>query len=77
LAGCTVLAATADELTELRKAVAAAVVDACDTPTSAQTNQVYAEYSCTQEHALQLRGLSLFGPKNRISKLTGKLELLR
>ncbi len=53
----------------------------CDTPASAQTNRVYAEYlaelSGTQDDALRLRALSLFGPKNRISKLTGKLELLQ
>jgi hypothetical protein len=81
-AGCTVLAASADMLTEIRrKAVTADGVDVCDTPASAQTNRVYAEYlaelSRTQDHALQLRALSLFGPRNRISKLTGKLELLQ
>lgn len=81
-AGCTVLAASADQLTELRrKAVAAGDVDVCDTPASAQTNRVYAEYLAelagTQDDALALRALSLFGPKNRISKLTGKLELLQ
>ena len=81
-AGCTVLAASADELTEIRrKAVAAGDVDVCDAPASAQTNRVYAEYlaelSRTQDDALHLRALSLFGPKNRISKLTGKLELLQ
>lgn len=81
-AGCAVLAASADELTAIRrKAVAAGDVDVCDTPASAQTNRVYAEYlaelSGTQDDALQLRALSLFGPKNRISKLTGKLELLQ
>jgi len=81
-AGCAVLAASVDELTAIRrKAVAAGDVDVCDTPASAQTNRVYAEYlaelSGTQDDALQLRALSLFGPKNRISKLTGKLELLQ
>jgi len=81
-AGCAVLAASADELTAIRrKAVAAGDVDVCDTPASAQTNRVYAEYlaelSGTQDDALRLRALSLFGPKNRISKLTGKLELLQ
>ncbi len=81
-AGCTVLGASPDELTEIRrKAVAAGDVDVCDTPTSAQTNRVYAEYLAelarTQDDALQLRALSLFGPKNRISKLTGKLGLLQ
>lgn len=81
-AGCTVLGSSADELTQIRrKAVAAGDVDVCATPASAQTNRVYAEYlvelSRTQDDALQLRALSLFGPKNRISKLTGKLELLQ
>ena len=80
-AGCTVLAASAAELAQLRrKAVAAGDVDVCDTPASAQTNRVYAEYLAelagTQDDGLQLRALSLFGPKNRIGKLTGKLALL-
>jgi len=81
-AGCTVLAASSAELTEIRRrAVAAGDVDVCDTPASAQTNRVNAEYleelADTRDDALQLRALSLFGPKNRISKLTGKLELLQ
>ncbi len=81
-AGCTVLGASAEMLTEIRrKAVAAGDVDVCDTPASAQTNRVYAQYldelSRTGDLALQLRALSLFGPKNRISKLTGRLELLQ
>lgn len=80
-AGCTVLTATADELTELRRrAVAAGDVDVCDTPASAQTNRVYAEYltelAGTDGDRLQLRALSLFGPKNRIGRLTGRLDLL-
>lgn len=81
-AGCTLLTTSADGLAEIRrKAVAAGDVDVCDTPASAQTNRVYAAYldelSRTPDHALQLRALSLFGPKNRISKLTGKLEPLQ
>lgn len=79
--GCTVLAASEDQLIEIRRrAVAAGGLHVCDTPASAQTNRVYAEYltelSRTQAAALQLRALSLVGPKNRISKLTGKLGLL-
>lgn len=81
-AGCTLLTTSADGLNEIRrKAVAAGDVDVCDTPASAQTNRVYAAYldelSRTPDHALQLRALSLFGPKNRINKLTGKLDLLQ
>jgi hypothetical protein len=80
-AGCTILAAPAEVLVEVRrKAVAAIDVAICDMPTSAQTNRVYVEYldelSGTPADALQLRAISLFGPRNRISKLTGKLELL-
>lgn len=81
-AGCTVLAASAEVLGDLRrKAIAATDVAVCDMPASAQTNRVYAEYlnelSNTPTDALQLRALSLFGPKNRISKLTAKLPLLQ
>lgn len=81
-AGCTVLSAPAEVLLELRrKAVAASDVAVCDMPASAQTNRVYAEYlgelAGTATQALQLRAVSLFGPKNRISKLTGHLGLLQ
>ncbi len=64
-----------------RKAVAAGDVAMCDMPASAQTNRVYAEYlqelSRTPTDVLQLRALSMIGPKNRILKLTGKPRLLR
>lgn len=81
-AGCTILAAPAEALLELRrKAVAAGDVAVCDMPASAQTNRVYAEYldelAATPTDRLQRRALSLFGPKNRIAKLTGKLTLLQ
>lgn len=79
-AGCTILSAPADVLLDLRsKAVTAGDVAVCDMPASAQSNRVYAEYlqelAGTTSGGLQLRALSLFGPKNRISKLTGKLAL--
>lgn len=81
-AGCTLLTASPTALTDLRlKALAAGDVLVCGMPASAQTNRVYAEYldelSRTPSTQLDLRALSLFGPKNRISKLTGKLELLQ
>lgn len=80
-AGCTVLAASTTKLSDIRRrAVAAGDVDVCDVPASAQANRVYADYLAelarTGNEELQLRALSLFGPKNRIGKLTGKLELL-
>lgn len=81
-AGCTVLAAPAEVLLDLRrKATASGDIAVCDMPASAQTNRVYAEYlhelSGTPTDALQLRALSMIGPRNRISKLTGKLGLLQ
>lgn len=80
-AGCTVLGAPADAVTQLRhKAEIAGDVTICDMPSSAQTNRVYADYldelSRTPPADLQLRALSLFGSRNRISKLTGRLALL-
>jgi Protein of unknown function (DUF2000) len=81
-AGCTVLAASAEQLRDLhRKAAGALGVWAVGMPASAQTNRVYAEYllelSKTPGDELGLRTLSLVGPRNRIDKLVGKLPLLR
>ena len=81
-AGCTVLAATAEQLRVVHaKAAGALGVWAVGMPASAQTNRVYAEYlqelSKTSAEALELRALSLVGPRNRIDKLVGKLPLLR
>jgi hypothetical protein len=80
-AGCTVLAATAQELVDLRaKATAGDGVLVSDVPASAQTNRVYADYlgelarSGTPD--LGLRAVSLLGPRNRIDKLTKGLGLL-
>ena len=80
-AGCTVLAAPVEALLDLRrKALAAGDVAVFDVPRSAQTNRVYAEYldelARTASDALELGAVSLFGPRNRISKLTRRLPLL-
>lgn len=80
-AGCTLLVAPSAALGELRpRALAAGDVLVCGMPAGAQTNRLYAEYldelSTTPSSDLSFRALSLFGPKNRISKLTGKLPLL-
>lgn len=80
-AGCTVLGATAEQLDDLRaRATDAEGVSVVDLPESAQTNRVYAEYLAelgrTPAADLQLRAISLLGPRNRINKLTKKLDLL-
>ena len=80
-AGCAVLGATTPELTDLRtKALAADDVLVIDMPGSAQTNRVYADYlselAGTPADRLDLRAVSLFGPKNRIDRLTKRLGLL-
>ncbi|MEU2348651.1 DUF2000 domain-containing protein [Modestobacter sp. NPDC049651] len=81
-AGCSVLAAPAEQLSGIAaKAAAALGVWAVGMPASAQTNRVYAEYlqelATTPADGLALRALSLVGPRNRIDKLVGKLPLLR
>lgn len=80
-AGCAVLGATAAELTDLRtRALAAAAVFLVDMPGSAQTNRVYADYlselAGTPADRLDLRAVSLLGPKNTIDRLTKRLGLL-
>lgn len=81
-AGCTVLAASAAELTDLRVRATAAAPDVLvvDMPRSAQTNRVYADYlgelGRTSGPDLALRAISLLGPKNRVDRLTKRLSLL-
>jgi hypothetical protein len=80
-AGCSVLAATAAELADLRtKALAAGDVLVVDMPGSAQTHRVYADFlaelAVTIADGLDLRAVSVLGPKNRIDRLTKRLGLL-
>jgi hypothetical protein len=80
-AGCAVLGATAAELADLRtNALAAEDVLVVDMPGSAQTNRVYADYltelAVTAADGLDLRAVSVFGPKNKIDRLTKRLGLL-
>ena len=80
-AGCAALGATAAELADLRaKALAADEVVVVDMPGSAQTNRVYAGYltelAGTPADRLDLRAVSLLGPKNRVDRLTKRLGLL-
>jgi hypothetical protein len=81
-AGCSILAAPAERLIELRaRASARDDVFVADMPLAAQETRVYAEYldvlaaRASGEH--EYLALSLFGPRNRIDRLVGGLPLLR
>jgi len=80
-AGCTVLTAQPHELAEVRaKAVASADVFVADMPGIAQTTRVYdeflAELAETKPDDLAVCAISVVGPRNRVSKLVKRLELM-
>jgi hypothetical protein len=80
-AGCTVLTAEPHELAEVRaKAVASADVFVADMPETAQTTRVYdeflAELAETKPDDLAVCAISVVGPRNRVSKLVKRLELM-
>ncbi|MEU9750106.1 DUF2000 domain-containing protein [Streptomyces niveus] len=81
-AGCSVLAADTATLHALReKAAAKEDVFVADMPEPAQTSRIYDEYlgllAGTKHEDLTYHAVALVGPRNRISKLVGKLPLLR
>ncbi len=81
-AGCTVLAASPDELGALltRAAAASDTVLVIDMPAAAQTHRTYDDYltelAATATTDTAPAALSIIGPRNRISKLTKGLALL-
>jgi hypothetical protein len=80
-AGCSILAATAEELSALRnRAEDSDGVFVADMPGLAQQTRVYDEFLTQLQLAadgeLHYYALSLVGPRNRIDKLVGKLSLL-
>jgi hypothetical protein len=80
-AGCTLLAADATELAELReKTVASEGVLLVEMPILAQQVRVYDEYQAglaeTKPADLANCALSIVGPRNRVSKLVKRLVLL-
>jgi hypothetical protein len=80
-AGCSVLTADPGELAELRaKAVASDGVYVVDMPAGAQTNRIYDEYLAelagTEPADLATCAISVIGPRNKISKLVKRLELM-
>jgi nicotinamide mononucleotide (NMN) deamidase PncC len=80
-AGCSILATTTDELSELhRQAQTDPEVFVADMPSLAQETRVYDEFleQLSQLGAGQIHyyALSLVGPRKHIDKLVGKLRLL-
>lgn len=80
-AGCTILTAEPHELAEVRaKAVASADVFVADMPVFAQTTRVYDEFlgelAETKPDDLAVCAISVVGPRNRVSKLVKRLELM-
>ena len=80
-AGCSVLAAPAERLGEIRARAAASLgVHVTDMPVAAQTNRVYQDYLDDVARAgdgqLEYLAVSIVGPRNRVDKIVGKLRLL-
>jgi hypothetical protein len=79
-AGSTILAATPDELAELRQKAMAQQLFVTDMPGVAQATRVYDDYlhqlSETHVEKLALLAVSIIGPRNRVAKLVRRLELL-
>lgn len=80
-AGCTVLAATREQLATIaRKASAAADMFVADMPALGQAIRVYDEYltemTRTDTETLDLLAVSVVGPRNRVDRLVGSLALL-
>lgn len=81
-AGCSVLAADADRLRELRGAAAAKDgMLVVDMPEAAQTARVYDQYldllAGTKGEDVAYSAISLVGPRNAVDRLVGRLPLLR
>ncbi|RJK96123.1 DUF2000 domain-containing protein [Vallicoccus soli] len=80
-AGCSVLAASAEQLADVRaRAVAAEGVLVVDMPAAAQAHREYddylAELAGTAPEDLRVGAVSVVGPRNRVDKLVKRLALL-
>ncbi|MFI6347827.1 DUF2000 domain-containing protein [Streptomyces sp. NPDC050560] len=80
-AGCSILAADAATLHGLRERAAARPdLFVVDMPGPAQTARVYDDYlaalAATPHQELTYHAVSLVGPRNRVTKLVGRLPLL-
>lgn len=80
-AGCTILGGTSEQVAAARaRAAAGGDMLVIDMPTAAQEHRVYddylAELAGTSPDELRVSAFSLVGPRNRIDKITKKLDLL-
>ena len=78
-AGCSVLAAPADQLAAIRaRAAGSPGVFVADMPVAAQLTRVYDEYLAQVRAPGELAycAVSIVGPRNRVDKIVGKLPLL-
>ncbi len=78
---CTILAATGEQLRELRmKAAQSAGVYVADMPAEAQLTRVYDDYlaavSAKASSQIDYYAVSVVGPRNRVDKMVKKLTLL-
>jgi hypothetical protein len=79
-AGCTILKASAEQLSALRTKADSGDAFVSAMPSSAQTTRVYREYldalGATGPGAVELYAVSIIGPRNRVDRLVGRLSLL-
>ena len=78
-AGCSVLAASGEQLSAIReKASAAADVYLADMPRQAQETRVYDDYlrDLAAAEDIDYHAVSIVGPRNRVDKLVRRLPLL-
>jgi hypothetical protein len=80
-AGCSVLAASAQQLVQLRaKAVASEGIHVADMPAAAQETRVYDEFldrmATSTADEIAYYAVSLVGPRNRVDRLVARLALL-
>ncbi|WP_460578449.1 DUF2000 domain-containing protein [Humibacter ginsengisoli] len=81
-AGCTILAATAETLRDLRATAAKGKdIFIADMPQEAQRTRLYGEYldqvAGSHPNALEYLAVSIVGPRNRVSRMVGQLPLLK
>jgi hypothetical protein len=80
-AGCSILAASSAQLTEIRQQAIDRQFLAADMAAAAQTTRVYDDYlrelAKTHPDDLALLAVSLIGARNQVAKLVRHLELLR
>ena len=79
-AGCSILAASPDELTTIREKAINRQFLAADMLAAAQATRVYDDYlrelAKTYPDDMALLAVSLIGPRNQVAKLVRHLELL-